>query len=98
MARIHAVGRGVVILDVNKIHKGWMRHRAVIAFEKIIDHVLPVCLYFVGKPMGKFELGQIFAITLDVACQRARLFGQRRCKRIKIDENKSAVLLKLDRF
>ena len=48
MAGIKIIGFCVVIFDVHKVNKGRMCDRAMVAFQKVIDDVLPVRLDLVG--------------------------------------------------
>lgn len=56
---IDAMGCHLVGVHVDQIAKVLMRCRAMAAFQKTVDRVLPVGLYVISQPMGKSEIGNI---------------------------------------
>ncbi len=64
-----------------------MRDRAVVTFEKIVDHGFPVGLDAVGQSGCKGELAQVRCILHNLVSEIARLLRQRCRIGIEIDKN-----------
>ena len=92
MAGIEIMGFCVVILDVHKVHKGRVCDRAMVAFQKVINDVLPVRLDLVGQAMCEFQRRYVGAVPFDVISKTARLGVQWGCVGIKVDEDKPCVI------
>ena len=71
-----------------------MDNRAVVAFQKIVNHRLPVGLDAVGEPMPKGQFVQIRSVAHDLVLQTLCFAGQRQSFRIKIDKDQMAEHLK----
>ena len=72
-------------------------HRAVAAFEEVVDDCLPVGLDPVGQPVREGEALEIRRVGQHLLGQVSRLFGQWRGLRIEIDEDERTKLLYLHR-
>ncbi|MFN9940368.1 MAG: hypothetical protein ACK56I_12930, partial [bacterium] len=70
-----------------------MRDRAVVAFEEVVDDVLPVGLDLIGQAVGEFQRRHIRAIALDVVGEVTGLGVERRRIGIQIDEHEAGIFL-----
>ena len=67
MAGIDPVADGAVGVHVDEIAEVRMRDMAVIAFEEIVDRVLPIAGEIVGRAMGENEPIDLRAVAADLA-------------------------------
>ncbi len=87
MAGIDAVADGAIAAHIHEVAEIRMRDMAVVAFQEIVDRVLPIPGDVVGEGPRQHQPLHLRAIVTDLALQCAALAGKRWGVRIEVDED-----------
>ena len=96
VAGIDAVGGHLVGVHIDQRAEILVCRRAVIAFEEIVDDILPVRPDVIGQPVPEGQFLDIRRPVHDLAPQVAGLLGERRGLRVEIDIDETAERLDLN--
>jgi hypothetical protein len=85
VAGIDAIGLRAILLDRHDLDESRVCRRAVIAFDEIVDDVLPVGLQVVSQPVRELQVRQLRLVAQHLRLKIAGLALQARRIRIQID-------------
>ena len=87
VARPDAVRHDVVTRHVDQADERAVRHRAVVAFQEVVDDRLPVGGDVIAQPVGVGQPVEVGRGAGDLGGEVAGPIGERRGRRIQIDEH-----------
>src|SRR4029077_7029839 len=87
MAGIDPMADGAIAAHIHEVAEIRMRDMAVVAFQEIVDRVLPIPGNVVGQGPRQHQPLDLRAIGTDLALQRAALAGERWGIGIEVDED-----------
>ena len=95
MAGIDAVSGHLIGIHVYQGAKVFVRDRAVITLQEVVDHVLPVRPDVVSQSVTKSQVAYVRRPECDLGAEVARLFGEWPSRRVQVDIHEATELFHL---